>query len=315
MHSYVYDRAVCTGLGDRVGAMMALATLAHLHRVEVVFRWCGDPSEIYPSQRRFMPRWHGFDYNLTEFRARFLPPAFPLTVVTPDLSAEQRRSPRKITWQGLEVPAEAGLDQVYTTAFRAMQVPGRPAVGGGEYLGSYRAVAGSVVDRARSANAHVTGGRAPYVAVHMRGPDENTYEPSPGFHDRPEYFCTGKVLRRLLKRVPGARVLVTSNNASWARGLIRSRRVEFLTDTNAYDDFALFLGASGIVQHANGGWSSYSSNPAMMAGVPLITTYHRHLQHHRFDVFENYGGVPENFHDCREINAFAAQVRSRLQEV
>ena len=304
MQQYVYDRAVCTGLGDRVGAMMTLATLARLNYVSVVFRWCGDPSEIFPSQHRYMPKWHGFDYNLTDFRARFLPPEFPLDIVTPDLSPLHKSSERKVVWQGLAVPAEAGLDQAYTTAWRAVQLPGRPVLDAELYKQSYRWVARAVVLQAVKAHPHVIDANAPYVVLHLRGPDDNTYDSFLGCHDAPSAYCTGSVVKKALRRVPGLKIFAVTNNASWARDLVRSRRVTILDNTHAYDDFALLLGASAIVQHANYGWSSFSSNPGMMAGVPTMVTFRRHLQHNRLGFFDNYGGIPDEFYDCERQREF-----------
>lgn len=312
---YVYDRAVCTGLGDRVGAMMTLATLARMRYVDIVFRWCGDPSEIFPSQHRYMPKWHGFDYNLTEFKERFLPSSFLITIVTPELSKLHKQSPQKIIWEGLSVPAEAGLDHVYTTSWKAVQIPDRPVLEKENFKQTYRWVTRSVVLHALSRNQHVISQHQPYIAVHMRGPDDNTYDNFVDCHDTPTHYCTGKVLRRVIKRFPTVKILVMSNNVSWTQGLLQSDRLEILANSSAYDDFALLLGASAIVQHANYGWSSYSSNPAMMTGAPLITTYKRHLQHHRFDWMSNYGGIPDEFHDCTQIKPFLAKVDSVLNKV
>ena len=38
-------------------------------------------------------------------------------------------------------------------------------------------------------------------------------------------------------------------------------------------DFRALLGASGIIQHASHGWSSYSSVAAMSRGIPLLNTW------------------------------------------
>lgn len=311
--TYVYDRAVCTGLGDRVGALMTLATLARVHDVEIVFRWCGDPSEIYPSQHRYMPAWHGFDYNLTEFRRRFWPGHLQVIVVAPNLTLDQKQSKHKIVWEGLQVPAEAGLDHIYTTAWKTTQVPGRPAPDPETYKESYRWVARSVMVHALAHNSNDLKFEGGYLALHMRGPDDNTYNSFQGCHDNPELYCTGKVLKKIMKALPQVQILVLTNNFSWSQQLLKHPRLTIMENTHYYDDFALLLGARAIVQHANYGWSSYSSNPAMIANIPMITTFKRHLQHHRLGWFDNYGGVPDEFHDCGQIPEFVKKVKASFQ--
>jgi hypothetical protein len=38
-------------------------------------------------------------------------------------------------------------------------------------------------------------------------------------------------------------------------------------------DFAVLLNATGIIQHSTTAWSSYSSVPAMIRGIPLLSTW------------------------------------------
>ena len=316
MQQYVYDRAVCTGLGHRVGAMMTLATLARLHSASVVFPWCEDPEQVLPRHymqmlRKYIPLWHGYNYSLTEFHARFLPPEFPLAIVTPDLSPEQKESPHKVRWTGLEVPVEEGLDQAYTTAWKAVQLPDKPVLDGENYKQNYRWVARTVVVHAIIQNINLIEKYGRYIAVHLRGPDANTYDPFPGFHDHPRHYCTPHVLKRLTKHIPGVPVVVLTNNVSWARNLMHDD-ANILTDTSEYDDFALLLGASAIVQHANHGWSAFSSNPAMMTGVPLITTYLRHLEHHRLEWFNNFGGIPDEYYSCDQTRKFISRAKQSI---
>jgi hypothetical protein len=312
---YVYDRAVCTGLGDRVGAMMTLATLARMHNVDIVFRWCGDPSEVFSRLHKHIPKWHGYDYNLTEFQERFLPSSFWITIVTPELSKDHKESPNKILWQGLSVPAESGLDQAYTTAWKTTQIPGKPVLDGEIFKQTYRLIARSVMLHTLSKNQHVISQHHPYIAVHMRGPDDNSYNPYTGSYDALDHYCTRKVLKRVLKTVPNAKILVVTNNIPWTQGLLQSKMLNIISGTSAFDDFALLLGASAIVQHAIFGQSSYSSNAATMTGVPLITTYNRKLNPHHLNSLEHYGKIPDEFHDCTQLKTFLSKTKKRLNLV
>ena len=54
---YLFNGPICTGLGDRLGTMLALASLARLDEEGVVvwFLWCSDPCNAYdPSSHTFM---------------------------------------------------------------------------------------------------------------------------------------------------------------------------------------------------------------------------------------------------------------------
>lgn len=59
---------------------------------------------------------------------------------------------------------------------------------------------------------------------------------------------------------------------------------------------------STLVQHAWGGWSSYSSVPALASGVPIINTFRG--QPHRYNLFENQGGLPSEMYRCSQLSRF-----------
>lgn len=312
---YVYDRAVCTGLGDRVGALMTLATLASIHDIQIVFRWCGDPSEIFPRMHKHMPGWHGFNYSFREFQHRFWPGQLHVKLITPHLLSIHKQSPNKVIWEGLsDTPAEAGIDHVYTTAWKAVIVPGGMEINYESYKKAYKRIAKQVLQHTLMHNSEkiASGLKPKYIALHMRGPDDNTYNSFVGCHDNFELYCTKRVLKRILKTYPSVKIVVLTNNVTWTNALLNHPRIQIMENSSAYDDFALLLGSSAIVQHANYGWSSFSSNPSMIAGVPLITTFKQHLQHHRLGWFQKYGGIPEEFYDCSQTNQFIDKLKEVL---
>ena len=47
---FLFDRSICTGLGDRVGTMLSLAALARVENASIAFLWCKDPSVIVQDQ-------------------------------------------------------------------------------------------------------------------------------------------------------------------------------------------------------------------------------------------------------------------------
>jgi hypothetical protein len=54
---YLFDRDICTGLGDRLGVLLSLAALARMDGATVVFLWCEDPSGIFPRMRTVRSIW------------------------------------------------------------------------------------------------------------------------------------------------------------------------------------------------------------------------------------------------------------------
>ena len=294
---YLFDRAICTGLGDRVGTMLTLAALGRSHSAKVVFRWCHDGKEISSRMLPHIPAWHGYDnYSLPEFKTRFFPPSE--VVLVERITHEHQKLPR-VQWSGVGIPAEQGSDSVYTIAWKTTRLGYMP-ISAHKFKTSYQAVA-----RPFAAQAFDLQNRNnTYIALHLRGPDNNTYWPPDGAWDDLTLYCTGKVLRKLLAL--NVTLVAISNNKEWANTLLGGRLAvrEFVS---AYDDFSLLLGATGIVQHAWAGWSSFSTVPALASGAPLINTF-RGVPH-RYGLFRAQGGaLPSELYDCTQIDEFVHRV-------
>ena len=305
---YVYDRPICTGLGDRVGDLMTLATMARLQSATVVFEWCKDPSVIYPRIRQHIPEFHGWQYDLSEFKQRFNPP--PELLLVHNLSQSQRHSKLKVMYDNLEVPSEAGLNCMYTTAFKTMRLSD-VHIDLAAYKHAYHSVTMPVVRHVKTNEKTIVQSYAPYIVLHMRGPDKNNYNPFPGCHDDLKYFCTKKVLKHVVKL--NVKVIGITNNVEWMTDLLSNTEISILNGTSAFDDFALLIGATSIVQHALHGWSAYSTIPAIMGQIPLITSYKKTQPHHRYDLFKRYGGVPDELHDCDGLKTFLLLTKQRLE--
>ena len=298
---YVYDRAICTGFGDRMGDLMSLATMARLQSVRVVFEWCQDPSIIFSRVHQHIPKFNGWKYDLPEFMERFLPPS-EISIVS-NLSVEHKKSPYKVKYEGLPVPSEAGLNMVYTTSYDTFQLKANvKRVDPHVYKNTYKSITLPIAN-------HIKKGEDPYIVLHMRGPDHNTYTPFLNSHDHPSLYCTKKVLRKIVE-IDIFKIYVITNNMKWLYSLIKPhQKLNVLNGTSAYDDFALLLGSSAIVQHALHGWSAYSSVASMMASIPLITTYKRTHEHHRYNILSQYGnGVPSEFYSCDQLHSFLSHV-------
>lgn len=300
---YLFDRAICTGMGDRVGTMLTLAALAHLEGDKVVFWWCDDPSEIMSRMHPAIPKWHGYNYSLAEFKQRFYLPNELILVSR--VTDEYNLLPR-VQWNGVGLPAEHGSDSVYTVAWKTTRLGGMKA---SSYLfeDSYHDIA-----RPFAASAKIRGlvdeQDHLYIAVHLRGPDDNTYLASSNAWDDPAMYCTMRVIRRL--QALNITLITISNNNTWANEFLLGTSLRVRENANAYDDFSLLLKATAIVQHAWGGWSSYSSVPALASGAPIIATFRGFP--HRHQLFHEQGGVPREMYNCRQRHKYMQAVQTLI---
>jgi len=284
--AWFFPRRICTGLGDRIGTWLTLASLARLQNATVFTVWCHDPSFMMPEIRVHIPEWHGYTYSIPDLHSSL---GLPAEIVI--LHNDTGLGLPNVT-EGHAAPAIAGFDAVYTIAWQTMRLGSDP-VDASLYAGVYREVT-----RPMLARAAMKMGNEGYTAVHIRGPDDNTY----AFANTKYQFCTRKVLIRL--RRMRARLLVVTNNVSWTvskfGSVLPPGSLDYVPDP--LEDWTVLLGASAIVQHAWEGWSAYSSVAAMAGGIPLLTTYSGSL--HRYDAISRYGRVPEEFYTCSRMNEF-----------
>lgn len=297
--SYIFDRPICTGLGDRLGTMLSLAALARLENATVVFLWCDDPAPAILRIRPQVPSWVGFNYSLPELKKRFkLPPEIRFVS---DLSHWRHLPPVQWNNDKTSLPAEMGSDSIPHIAWLTMRMGVHPRPIINTFQEAYRAVTEPLTRRARP---------PPLIVVHLRGPDENTFWTED--YDAAEHYCTAAVIRELWDHP--VQFHVVSNNLDWAITLLGRRANVFYMDSFAtpYDDLERLLSASAIIQHAGGGWSSYSAVPALITQVPMINTYDIRRPHHRFHHFQRQLGLPANFYDCGRIQPFVHAVQEQL---
>jgi len=105
--------------------------------------------------------------------------------------------------------------------------------------------------------------------------------------------------------------------------------------TTRMRDFAVLLNATGIIQHAVNAWSSYSSVPAMMRGIPLLNTWVGHEENEKLKLiqqehlriqntssvgllryFEENGGCPVELRSSKsqeQISIFLKTALSQMQ--
>ena len=200
---WIYDRTICSGLGDRLGALLTVATLAHIASVDVEMEWCGgELSRVYGNVRTHIPEWYGFNYSRVEFLDAF---GVPTNVRLVD-QFEDRSLPA-ISFVGNELPAEEGRDQVYTLASRTTHLS-RP-VHSDDFTRAYYVVGSQLAPR----QPQTTG---PYVVLHVRAPGKNSY--APRYVRDPTLFCTLKVLESVLRQ--GHTVILISDDLDFATAAI-----------------------------------------------------------------------------------------------
>ena len=289
---WLYERAVCTGLGDRLGTIIALSALASLHNSSFIvhMEWCTDPMLVTlqnPLHLQYIPKWTGWDYPIVKLRA---------TMTLPDnihlFTAGQEPIPLQpgIIEEAGTVPSWQGIMHTSTLYCRAITLGAvQRHWNTHECEKAYREAGDRVLPKLRNAEDQ------PYVLVHFRSPDDNT-------HARDEVnFCTQTVLQEL--HAAGLYMMAISNNHSfsmqWLRGLPSMHLVHA---SSPLQDMSLALSATAIVQHASEGWSSFTSVPAMARGIPLINTFEG--SDHRFDLFRSHGQVPRELYTCEQLGAF-----------
>lgn len=293
--AWLYPTPICTGLGDRLGLILSLSALASLHgeNCTVYMEWCTDPSRAYMSNPllvRYIPHWVGYDYVLQDLRAHV---SLPSNVkFFPSHSSPAISQAGRYVTIGHSAPEFQGIPQVSTLYWKALKFSDTHWTEE-QYVQAYK-----------QATRRTALEGEPYVLVHFRGPDRNT------FWQDGDSFCTIQVLRKALRT--GIRMRTVTNNYTHAmHWLKRMPSVEIVHLGNSLTNLQLALGATAIVQHAANGWSAFTSVPAMAKSIPLINTYSGF--EHRYKVFAHYGRVPPEFHTCDQIDAFLHAISRHTQ--
>ncbi len=276
---WVYNPIISTGLGDRVGTILALSALGRLHDTEIHMVWCTNPMQATitnPKHLRYIPKWTGWTYDLNRTRELL---QFPRNVLfTPP--------PSNCSIVSIFDGGHNGMHQTSTLYGKFLHMGERQHTHS-QYVRAYKR-AGAELSAAKE--------ETPYMVVHMRCKDDNTCA-----HDE-ESFCTPHAVRMLM--TTGLDLKVVTNSPACTLHWLGESMSDFIQQntTTAAEDMRLLLGAAAIIQHASEGWSSFSSVPAMAKGIPLLNTYSG--EGHRYDIFQTQGRVPAEFYRCRQLQRF-----------
>lgn len=288
---WLYNNPVCTGMGDRLGMIIALSALASLHNSSYVvhMEWCTQPNRAVLSNPQFMrwiPKWTGYDFPIETLHATL---TMPGNIRLYKSEHEFTRFDGLVREDGA-IPAWGANAATSTLFCRAISMGRREREWTTRECETAYKKAGQQVQPVEREEENF-----PYILIHFRSGDANTEARD----ERP--FCTQGVLLDL--HAAGVYMKVISNNHSfsmrWLQGLPSMHMVH---SSSAFQDVMLALSAAAIVQHASTGWSSYTSVPAMARGIPLINTYTG--ANHRYGHFKHYGEVPREFHACHEKSEF-----------
>lgn len=281
---WVYTGTISTGLGDRVGTILALSALARLYDAHVHMEWCMDPMRATianPLHLQYIPKWTGWTYDLNRTRDLL---RFPSNVLFSHPPPGHDCSVVGI------FGGHSGMPQTSTLYWKFLRMGASHQHTYAEYLAAYK-----------QAGADLQASSTQKAVVHVRCPDDNT-------HARDEEsFCTHSAVRMLL--TTGVEIHVVSNSPACARRWVAHADSMHLQNSTAAEDMQLLLGAAAIIQHASEGWSSFSSVPAMAKGIPLLNTYTG--DGHRYDIFHANGHVPAEFFQCRQMQRFINAMSAR----
>ena len=264
----VYNRNACHSLGDQLGELLHLAILARMDKVKIHYEWCSGTENTVLKIQDF--HTNQSSWLVEEFLVQF--PMPHEVSINKKFSSHHSEHPHRVKFNKFEIPSEIGFNHLYTTAFRTTRVKNENAADPEKYLTHYRQISTPIVDIARTKHKF----DSPYIVLHMNAVD---HKPFHGTHDDITTFCTIDILNKVKKNI-NAKFFMISNNISWMKDLLGKNLIENVKDTSEYDQLQYMLGASAIIQHAIYGWSSFSSVPAMMANIPIMTTYSSRMHLH-----------------------------------
>jgi hypothetical protein len=296
----VYTRSLCTGLGDRLGMLLALAAVARAYNLtRVTMGWCVDPVGAFrnnPMHMHHIPGWTGYDFPLATLRER-LHLQEGVRLVLSD--APEVRGALAVRDTGsARVPPMQGLPFLPWLGHEVFAVGDKPRVTRATFEAAYDAVRRDLWAR---------HGYEFDVVVHLRVWDHNHYTSA---DYTPAHYCTRAALERIAEAAPWLTMAVLSHNRTWARAVLGRRlRKKLLRGADSFYDLGVLLSARrGLVQHASEGWSAFSTVASLARGLPLLSTYASPHHEHRHAYFARFAPVPAHWMRCGDIEAFIARL-------
>ena len=296
----LFDRDICSGIGDRLLAIFSAYTIAILNNKSMVARWCG-----HAIQDR--------SYPLEILKTYLdLPPGLTL-LVDQEFDSFEKQNPmlQKILYENQELKAFSAYDGVPSLAFKTMTLLGGMHITRTMFEGAYY----DWTKQIKQCNAKCPLPKSQtYFALHIRQGDKRFEHGSrPFIHGANNpLFCTHEAL-----------VLVSKTNMSTYFisddvDLINSEVIsnydpygvkKWISVGGVYCELCMMLHSKGIIQHSPLGWSAFSAVAAFAAQIPLLNTWRgsspdeNHPHFHRFYDFDAKGGRPTLAKDCLHLSS------------
>ena len=296
----LFDRRICSGLGDRLLAIFSVYTIAVLNNHSLVARWCerGSSEErTYPlaALQMYMTLPSGIKLLADDKYDNYL------ADVNPNSSA-------KITYEGHELPATAAYDGIPALAFRTMALDGGVPIDRQLFEHAY-------YHWTKQIQCNPTCGlpaNHSYLVLHIRQGDKTFEHGSqpfvPGAPN--EKYCTHEAIKKFTERqLP---IYCISDNNELKQSIAQSypgvvNLASGLGQSQVFCDFCLMINSQGIIQHSPVGWSALSSAAAFAAEIPLLSTWYGTSPHesdpmfNRLYDFGSKGGRPRSAMDCADL--------------
>ena len=274
-----YNRVVCSGLGDRLCLLFAMAGLGRVTNTRVHVRWCEDGTDRH--------------YDLKTFNSMF---SLPENVVfTPSSQfASETKNMSDIGFEHTEIVASEGFDCVYTLGPKTFNAPG--VFDTLAYPKAYKAAGQEWALR--------TNPKQRYVVIHARGADKQ----DPNLDD----FCTKNAVQKVADA--GWPIVLISYDTELTRSIIAASdnvNITVPTDDTVFHHLSILHSAIGIIQHSRDGWSAFSSSVAMFRGIPLLNTWRG--QFNRIREFRLRDGHTDELMTCDDTAHFLKTLGTKLQ--
>jgi hypothetical protein len=298
----LFDRRICSGLGDRLLAIFSAYTIAVINNRSLVARWCEQSDRDDRS------------YPLAELQMHVRLPD-GITLLADDqyesFQVSVGTDNAKVEYEGQELKAFYGYDGVPSLAFRAMALKGGVPISRQLFENTY-------YGWTRQIRCNATCGMPAnhsYYVLHIRQGDK-TYEHGsqpfvPGVPN--QKYCTHEAIAKFAER--GIPIYLVSDEDGLKQkvalsypGVVKPASASSGHYTQVFCDLCLMMNSRGIIQHSPMGWSALSAAAAFAAEIPLMSTWYgtspdeNDPQFNRLYDFGSKGGRPSLMLDCADLN-------------
>lgn len=284
----LFDRRICSGLGDRLLAIFSAYTIAVLNNRSLVARWCEQSDRddrIYP-------------LATLQMHLR-LPDGIKLLVDNDYDKLEISKNDALVKYEGQELEAFEGYDGVPSLAFRTMALDDSVSINRQLFENAY-------YNWTKQIKCDLPPNKSSgYLVLHIRQGDK-TYEHGshpfvPGIPNK--QYCTHEAISHFTEKP----IYVISDDYALKQKVVLSYPTIMIGSDGVYDDLCLMMNSQGIIQHSPVGWSALSAVAAFAAEIPLMSTWYGTSSNKYNPLFSRLydfgakGGRPKLTMDCTDL--------------